>query len=247
MVDTTEPKQDLEQKLADLVTRLNNVFGERVISVILYGSAATEDWNRNTSDLNVLCVLTRITPDELRLAQPILHWWHEEGNPPPLLLTKEEVSTSTDCFPMEFRDMQQHRRILHGSDVIEGLVVDHKFYRAQVEHELRAKQLRLRQRAAEVLPDPERLQRLLTDSISTFCVLGRHALILHGSDPLWKKRDVVAALSQTLATPLAAFDEILAIRTSERKATGPETVSLLDRYLTDVAALVRFVDTLGTN
>ncbi len=214
--------------------------------MILYGSGATGDWDKDSSDLNVLCVLDRIAPVELGLAEPTLRWWHAAGNPPPLLLTGEEVQTSTDCFPMEFHDMKQHRRVLYGTDVISDLEIDNKFYRAQVEHELRAKQLRLRQRAAEVLSDSDRLQRLMIDSVSTFCVLGRHALILHGSAPRWRKTEVVAALGQAMGSPLAGIDEILAIRTSGKRRAVPEAVALLERYLRDVAALVHFVDRLST-
>lgn len=234
----------IESKLSDLTRRLTDTFGEQLISVVLYGSGAGEDWNQNSSDLNILCVLRRISPEELRQAEPIVQWWRESGNPSPLLLTEEEVQTSTDCFPMEFRDMQHHRRVLHGPDLIEDLVIDNKFYRAQVEHELRAKHLRLRQRAAEVLSQPERLQRLMTDSVSTFCVLGRHALILHGSPAHWKKSEIVRALSTATGSPLHGLDEILAIRTSGKQASASETTRLLERYLDDVSSLVRFVDVL---
>ena len=234
-----------EQKLAELVERLQKAFGDRLVSVVLYGSASTDDWSQDRSDLNVLCVVSRISSDELRSAHPILQWWQQKGNPPPLLLTADEVRTSTDCFPMEFHDMQQHRRILQGADVIENLAVDDKFYRAEVEHELRSKQIRLRQRAAEVLSDPEPLLRLMTDSISTFCVLGRHALVLGGKAPPWDKHDVINALRDALASPFDAFGEILTIRTSGRRNGEMDTVQLLDRYLGDIELLVHFVDTLG--
>src|SRR6185437_1655232 len=171
-----------------------------------------DDWHERSSDLNVLCVMERLSPQELAQSAPIFRWWREQGSPPPLLLTAEEVRTATDCFPMEFHDMQEHRRVLYGSDVIQELIIDESFYRAQVEHELRAKHILLRQRAAEVIGKPERLVRLMTDSISTFCVLGRHALVLSGKPPRWKKKEVVAALENAMGRPLKAANEILAIR-----------------------------------
>ena len=45
--------------------------------------------------------------------------------------------------------------------MISALVIDDSFYRAQVEHELRAKLLRLRQKAAGMLSDQDLLRRLL--------------------------------------------------------------------------------------
>jgi predicted nucleotidyltransferase len=234
----------VEKKLSELVERFKNALGQRLASIILYGSGAAGDWSEGRSDLNVLCVLEPVTPDELRLAEPILRWWRAAGNPAPLLLTPEEVQTSTDCFPMEFHDMQQHRRVLHGRDVIEGLVVDNKFYRAQVEQEMRSKQLRLRQRAAEVLSQPDRLSRLMADSVSTFCVLGRHALVLAGESPYWNKKELLAALEKRIESRLPAFDEILTLRADPKHASHSDTVPLLARYLTEVAALVHFIDRL---
>lgn len=234
----------MEQKLSDLVQRLTSTFGDRLVAAILYGSSVMGDWHEPTSDLNVLCVMDRLTPQELAQSEPIFRWWRQQGNPPPLLLTAEEVRTATDCFPMEFHDMREHRRVLHGRDVIEDLEIDRSFYRAQVEHELRAKQIRLRQQAAQVIANSEKLLKLMTDSISTFCVLGRHALILSGHPAHWKKQEIVAALENVMGRPLPAANEILAIRGAGKRSASKELPSLLGDYLEETDALVRFVDVL---
>ena len=235
----------MERKLSELVDRSKAAFGERLVAAILYGSAAAGDWHERSSDLNVLCVLNRLSPQELAQSEPVFKWWRAQGNPPPLLMTEEEVKNSTDCFPMEFHDMQEYRRVLYGSDVIQNLIIDRSFYRAQVEHELRAKQIRLRQKAAELLSQSERLQKLLTESISTFCVLGRHALILSGNQPRWKKREIVAALGTAVGTPLTAANEILTIREADKAPPGTSLMALLERYLAETDTLVRFVDALA--
>jgi hypothetical protein len=235
---------DLEQKFADLVERLKSAFSGRLVSAILYGSAAMDDWSEQSSDLNIFCVLDRLTPHELAQSESVFRWWREQRNPPPLLMSEEEVYTATDCFPMEFNDMQAHRRVLYGKDVIDGLVIDRAFYRAQVEHELRAKQIRLRQKAAELLSRPEQLLQLLTASISTFCVLGRHALILSGREPRWKKQEIIAALENVLRQPFDGANAILAVRGVAKPARATDAVLLFEKYLGEIEALVRFVDAL---
>lgn len=234
----------MEQELSELTRRLTAAFGDRLVAAILYGSAAMGDWNKQSSDLNVLCVLSRLSPQELSESEPVFRWWREKGNPPPLLLTEEEVRTSTDCFPMEFHDMQEHRRVLCGRDVIEHLSIDRSFYRAQVEHELRAKQIRLRQKAAELLRDSEKLLKLLSDSLSTFCVLGRHALILSGHEPRWKKDEILASLEKVLGTRLEGANAILAIRATGTPSADVKPALLLAKYLDETDNLVRFVDGL---
>ncbi len=171
----------MQRLLAVLVNRLVKTYGDGLVSVILYGSAASGDHHDRFSDLNVFCVLSQLTVEELAKSGPIFSWWQELGNPAPLLMTERETRESADCFPIEFADMQEHRRVLHGTDVIAGLAVDRRFYRAQLEHELRSKLLRLRQCAAGALSDRDALMKLCLDSISTFCVLGRHALLMGGT------------------------------------------------------------------
>jgi predicted nucleotidyltransferase len=238
-------ENSVERILSELVERLKSALADQLVSVILYGSAAVGDWDKENSDLNVLCALGQISPRELLKAEPVVVWWRAQGRPPLLLLTAEEVRTSADCFAIEFHDMKKYRRVLYGADLIEDLTVENSFYRAQIEHELRAKQIRLRQKAAELLAKPERLVKLLVDSVSTFCVLGRHALLLSGSEPRWKKAEVVAGLEVALGRPLSAFNEILAVRESGKQPGGAAAASLLERYLVETDALVRFVDALA--
>jgi len=235
----------VEDKLSELVRRLNSTFGDRLISAILYGSAAMGDWHEESSDLNVLCVLDRLSSQELAASEPVFRWWRDQRNPPPLLLSEEEVRNSTDCFPIEFHDMQEHRRVLHGTDVIANLTVDRSFYRAQVEHELRAKQIRLRQKAAELLSRPDQLLNLLIDSVSTFCVLGRHALILSGHQPRWKKKEIIVALEHATGGRFEGAKAILAAREAGKRRPKIDVVPVFDQYLTEVDSLVRFVDALG--
>jgi predicted nucleotidyltransferase len=58
----------MEKQLEDLVQRLSEAFGDRIVSVILYGSAAAGDWQERASDLNILCVLRAITATEIKLS-----------------------------------------------------------------------------------------------------------------------------------------------------------------------------------
>jgi predicted nucleotidyltransferase len=233
----------MEDKLLELVDRLKQAQGERLRSVILYGSAAAGEHNEHFSDLNVLCVLSRITPAELAASAPIFEWWGKLGNPSPLFLTEEEVRTSTDCFPIEFHDIQERRRVLFGADVIQDLVIDRTFYRAQVEMELRSKLLRLRQKAADVLANKSALLRLMIDSVPNFLVLARHALLVCGLPAGFRKREIVRHLADIGAdgTP---FDTLLDLRDQSKLAGDVDPETLFASYLKQIEALVSHVDRL---
>ena len=234
----------MDNAVAQLAEKLQKAYGDRLVSVVLYGSAAGGDHHARFSDYNVLCVLSRITPRELADSEPIFRWWRERGNPAPLLLTEQEVRTSTDCFAIEFSDMQGQHQLLAGKDVISALEIDRTFYRAQVEHDLRAKLLRLRQKASGMLSDAGLLRRLLLDSVSTFCVLFRHALILHGGEGPAAKRDVLARASERFGFDPLPFDKLLAVREQRLKAREVDPVVLLAAYLEAINIVIAAVDRL---
>jgi predicted nucleotidyltransferase len=234
----------MENLLNQLLEKLTKTFGERLVSVVLYGSAAAGDHHEGYSDLNVLCVLNEVTVRELEQSDPVFRWWREKKNPAPLLLSEHEVRTSTDCFAIEFHDIKTHHRILQGKDVISSLVVDDSFYRAQVEHDLLAKLLRLRQKASGALSDKDVLRSLLADSVSTFCILFRHALVLHGVAGKSKKREVVEQAREAFGIDPLPFTKLLDLREGRIKPRELEPAGLLDAYLKQISVVIDAVDRL---
>jgi hypothetical protein len=232
----------MEEVLTQLVEKLQQTFGDRLVSVVLYGSAAAGDRQAKFSDWNVLCVLTAIARSELGASEKVFRWWREQGSPSPLLLTEHEVNSCTDCFAIEFHDIRRNHRVLFGKDVVAELEIDNSFYRAQVEHDLRAKLLRLRQKAAGMLSQPDQLRRLLVDSLSTFCVLFRHALLLHGVEAPSRKRDVISAAAARFGLDPLAFEKLLDIREERIKPREADPISLLDAYLRGIGIVIDAVD-----
>ena len=234
----------MERLLSELVEKLEKAHRDTLLSAILYGSAASESGKDRLSDLNVLCVLKQVTPSELRDSEPVFRWWREMKNPAPLLLSEEEARNATDCFSIEFTDMKHRRRVLYGIDLIAEIEIDYSFYRAEVEHELRAKLLRLRQKAGGVLSERDLLLRLMADSVSTFCVLLRHALLLGGGEPVFGRREVVAAASERFGMKPDAFLRLLDLREDRVRAKDLDPVALLGTYLGEIQSVVNAVDVM---
>lgn len=238
---------DKMELLKELTTKLEHAFSDRLVSVILYGSAASPQHADRFADLNVLCVLKEVMPRELMAGEPVLHWWREKGHPWPLLMSEDEVHNSADCFPIEFHDMKERRRVLYGLDVIADLHVDMRNYRTQVEHDLRSKLLRLRQQGASLLSQSPSLLALCVDSVNTFCVLGRHALELAGKKPKAERRAVVRQLSEVLQADMRPFEILLDFR---EDTAGADLGDLNDpgelfaQYLVCISRLITFVDGL---
>lgn len=230
----------------ELVQKLHKAHQDKLVSVVLYGSAAIPGTKDRLSDFNILCILKEVTPDELRATEPIFRWWREMKNPSPLLLSVDELQTSTDCFPMEFHDIQERHSTLFGEDLMAGLHINDRYYRAMVEHELRAKMLRLRQKAAGVLSDNELLLRLMAESVSTFCIIFRHALRLGGERPLFQKHEIVDTAAARFGFDPAPFHTLLGVREDKIKARDLQPGPLFREYLRQIRTVVEAVDQLNS-
>ena len=174
--------------LDELVKQLRSAYGDRLASVVLYGSAAGGDHIPNRSDYNVLVLLEEFDNSELDLsttvaAGHVARAWKDAGNPPPMTLTMEEWRRSSDIFPMEYADILERHRVLHGAPPFEGINVSKADLRLQLEQQVMGKLLQLRQGVLLAGMDGKRRLELISASLSTMMVLFRAVLRLHGERP----------------------------------------------------------------
>jgi hypothetical protein len=231
-----------EQDLTDLVTRLKNAAGGNLLSVILYGSAATEEFHPSHSDLNVLCVMRSLGRDDLTKLHPASVWWAKKGHPAPLFFTHSELHDSADIFAIELLDIKAAHRILHGEDVMAPLHVPMDLHRLHVERELRNNALRLRQRYVMHPADSRKTLELMTSSISTFAALFRHALIALGDNPPPTKRGAVDRLGSVLGFDPSPFHTIFEIREGHKRERDVDAQAIFDAYLDRVSQVATEMD-----
>ena len=231
-----------EQNLRDLVTRLKNAAGGNLLSAILYGSAATEEFHEGHSDLNILCVMRSLGRDDLGELHPASAWWAKKGHPTPLFFTHIELHDSADIFAIELLDIKAAHRILHGEDVVASLYVPMDLHRLHVERELRNNTLRLRQHYVRHPADSRKTLEPMTSSISTFAALFRHALIALGDIPPTTKRGAVDRLGSVLGFDPSPFHTILDIREGRKRERDVEVQATFDAYLDRVSKVAEEMD-----
>ncbi len=231
-----------EQNLTDLVTRLKNAAGSNLLSVILYGSAATEEFHPGHSDLNVLCIMQSLGRDDLSKLHAASAWWAKKGHPAPLFFTLSELQHSADIFAIELLDIKAAHRVLHGEDVIASLHVPMDLHRLHVERELRNNTLRLRQHYVMHPADSRKTLELMTSSISTFAALFRHALIALGEDPPPTKRTTMDRLGSVLGFDPSPFHTIFEIREGRKRERDVDVQATFDAYLDRVAKVTEEID-----
>jgi hypothetical protein len=208
----------------------------------LYGSAAGGGQIDEDRPKKVLVVLDHISPAELKAAHGVAEWWREKGNPLPVYVTDEELSDSSDVFPIEFIDMSQVRRVLHGKDPFESLDIPTTNLRHQLEYELRAKLLRLRRLYIPASRNANQLARLMADSLDNFAVLFRHILIMRGKDAPFDRREAAMNLAEDLKLDIAVFARLFDYAPDQEVWIESETNETFAKYIDQIERVIEAVD-----
>src|SRR5258708_9992889 len=130
---------------------------ERLVALVLYGSAVRGGHVAGRSDVNPLVICGRADESLFHALERPLGPWLKAGHPAPLVFTHAEWRDAADVFAVEYEDIRVAYRVLAGSDPWDGLTIRPADVRRQLEHELRGKLVRLRQADAAYPRDPARL------------------------------------------------------------------------------------------
>ena len=233
-----------EKQIDEFVSRMKQAAGQNLQSIVLYGSAATGEFQADFSDLNLLCILSETSFSKLSAISPVVEWWHRQKNPAPLIMTQEELEHSTDVFSIEFLDMQHHHRVLFGDELLRPLQIPMHQHRAQLEYELREKLILLRQRLLEAGDNDRALWQLLLGSVSTFGTLFRHALLALGDAAPHSKREAIQLLAARIPFEPSAFLQLLDIRDHKADRKQFDAKDVFTRYLAAVQHVTAAVDTM---
>jgi len=231
-----------EEQLTQLVAKLKKAAEGNLLSVILYGSAATDEFHPEHSDLNVLCILRDLGSSELSKLGAASAWWAKRGHPAPLFFAPEELRHSADIFAIELLDIKAARRVLYAEDVIALLDVPMDRHRMQVEREFRNNSLRLRQHYVLLAGDSRKTLELMLSSISTFAALFRHALLALGEEPPATKRATLDRAGSALGFDPAPFHTLLDIREGRKRRSEVDVQTTFDKYLHAVVKATEEVD-----
>ena len=225
-----------------LVEELKRSCPNGLKSVVLYGSAAAGDHSGKQSDYNVLVVAEELGIETLNALSKTATAWSKAGNPAPLLFTEERLAQATDVFPIELLDIRECHKVLHGEDLVQGLEIDTKNLRLEIEHELRGKLIRLRQSYLLTQGKPRAVADLMIQSLSTFLVLFRASLRLFGEEVPQQKFPALEQLATHLKFDGSVFKTVQNLKDGTQKVKDVAVDELFNNYLKTIECVIDAVD-----
>jgi predicted nucleotidyltransferase len=235
--------EKIEKIIKQFSADIRKVFGDEVLSIILYGSAASEEFNPKKSDLNFLVILTPRGIDRIDQVQKMFSRWTKKRITLPLFLTKAYIQASMDTYPIEFFNMQCSYHVIHGEDVLKDLPFKKEDIRLQCEHELKGKLLQLRQAFILTKGHSRDLKILVSQSIVTFTSIFRALLFLRGKGVPAEKQEVILATCREFSEiEEMLFSELLNIKNTGKKVSSEQLKTYVQQYITQIQALSESVD-----
>ncbi len=237
--------EDVTETSRLLAGDYRKVFGDQLVSVILYGSALTEEYSPKKSDLNFLIVLSEEGIEQLHLVYELLAKWRKKKVSTPLFLTKAYIEFCLDTFPIEFITMKRNHSLVYGKDILEGLSFDKNFVRLQCERELRGKLLLLRERYVETSGKTKALRNLIAKTLPDFIFIFKGLLYFLDKDVPATKQETVRILAKELDLDQELFLSLLRLKEGTFKPSAKEINVLFQEYLKEIRTLTMRIDTWG--
>jgi predicted nucleotidyltransferase len=114
--------ETVSRALTDFIAAAKAAFGERLASVVLFGSAA-EGRLRATSDVNLILVLTEFQQGDVEQLAPALKIARAAIRLEPMFLLASEIAAAAECFAQKFADIARRRLVLDGPDPFTNVTI----------------------------------------------------------------------------------------------------------------------------
>lgn len=231
-------------KPQEFLTSLQAAWGVHLKSVIRYGAAAVDDHSTVPADQFILIVLDEVKAPLLAMAADPIRQWVKKGNPMPFIFDELTFTQSTDIFPIDYLNMQDHHETLWGADILKDIRIDHRHLRLQCESEMRGKLIHLKSEFVLNCHKPKKLLDLMLYTLSDFDRVMTGILHLLKQNPEGGRRQIMMQLAKTADFHPGIFLELYDIH--DGKKEGPEDSQIqqkFEHYLTALRAITKFVDT----
>jgi len=206
-MEATNLPDKIKKTIDEFVKLLKDAYGDQLVSVSLYGSAARGEYAAGHSNIDVVIVLADTSIDSLLKISKFINK-RKFALVNPLFLTEYYIKRSTDVFPIEFSDMKDNHVVLCGKDVLKDMAIDTKNLRFQCEHEIKSKIINIKRAYIRTI-DVRMLKNLLFKSTTSSLHIMRNLLKLKGTAASYAKGDVVDGISKEFGIDLTPVNKIL--------------------------------------
>ncbi len=238
--------KEIETIINDLqeffVPTVQELFGDDLHSVIMYGSAAKGTYVSGVSDVNLLMLASNTHPAEIMQLGNRAKKQIKKHRLSLQFLTVAEFENSADVFPMEYLDIKNSHILVWGTNAVEEIEIKNTNLRHQVEERLRGSVHALRQALFASQGKAKLLSEVLKDWFGSQTALFRALLRLAEAPTVPENpRELVDSVGATFKIEPSDLYPLLKLRDGDKQGNASEIAVQTLQFLTQ---LVRKVDAM---
>jgi len=235
-------KKTLPDIKKTLINELQSTLQDNLVSILIYGKDLNHQYLSQRSKHKFLIILNNLTKIDLDILANLQKSWIKKYNLYPLILTKSDIYTSSDIFPIEFLDIKDSYELVWGEDIFKDLKIPIDNLRTQCEFNLKGKIIVLRQ---AYLATPNKQLSLIKESYPAFLLVFRNILrLLNILDHHTAEDSILEKIGQKIPMDISVFKEIEAIIEKNTLPNKYEKDILFNSYLQQLNALSEYIDKL---
>lgn len=238
--------ETLQEKLQDFAQQIDVIARDNLMAIYLYGSVTHKVFAHASDQVNVLIVLKNAKVEHIENISQVVSKAKKDFNLQPTIITKEEVKTSTDVFPIEFTDMKVKNTIIWGEDVFKNIQISMEDLRLACELELKKRLFELRSYFVLNLKYPQLLVEKLLQDFPAFMMQVDTLFYIRSGYFANSTEELLKEIFKTFHIQNAKIKKVYEIYKNPKEAPSDllEIVDLYDDYLSIVARITNFADAM---
>lgn len=222
-MDRTDLPRGVSKVLDPVMDRLQKTLVDNLHSGVIYGSAVRGDFVDGKSDVNLLLVLNRSTPEAHAAIADALE---SAARVEPFVVSRWELPRSRRVFALKFLSIKRHYRVVHGEDSMADFDPDPGLVRFLCEQALRNLRLRLTHAFVTHKGDRTRYSRLVIESLAALFTVLSDPIRTAGHEVPTAYADRPGLLAETYRADTGVLTDLLALKKSGRRMTQDEAAGI---------------------
>jgi hypothetical protein len=233
--------EDLKKELHIFCEDIIQLIKDDLGAIILYGGVAKEEFDVESSDINLMIVLKRINVEILDKINPRIQKGVLKLTLAPFILSEDDIKASFNLFPIKFLDIKQNHIVLWGKDYLGELTISEEFLKRNCQRELKNLSLRLNLLYFQNYGFTENLGLRLRKVFPSFLIGINTLLFLKTGKSYQHKQEIMEAGMRELKLETSVMIKLMNYKTGKVQLKNKEVIELYNSFM----ALVRNVSSIA--
>jgi hypothetical protein len=234
----------VREQLEHFCNQIRVSLAGNLVSAIAYGDAVRNP-ETPPKNVNVMIVFKSMNVETLDQLTGPIQGARRSFRLSPLILTEEDLYSSTDVFPVKFINMQRHYRVLVGKDVLTNLVVGVDHLRLRCEQEIKNLMLRLRSFYVQNAQHPLKIRDTLMTATASLLTSFSALLILKNEPVPDSNVELIDKAAEILSLNTDSVKAVFEL-SKQSSVDAARVRQLYESFMEMVRSTAKIIDSLDT-